>query len=70
MRLGIKKVLIIGSIIVIVCGSGFVYYNKKVNDLNKMKLPEKIITEDSNVEKKQAVVVNDNRLVEKSLKTA
>lgn len=70
MRLGIKKVLIIGSIIVIVCGSGFVYYNKKVNDLNKMKLPEKIITDDSNVEKKQAVVVNDNRLVEKSLKTA
>jgi len=70
MKLNVKKILIIGSIVIIICGCGFMYYNKKIDDINKMKLPEKIITEDSNVEKKTAVVINDNRLVEKSLKSS
>lgn len=71
MKLNVKKILIVGSIVIIICGCGFgFHYNKKIDEINKMKLPEKIITDDSDVEKKKAVVINDNRLVEKSLKSS
>lgn len=67
----IKKIIVCGLVLILILTSGFIIYKKISNVSNNLKLPEKVyVDKNSNGKKTTSIVVSDNRLIEKSLKSS